>query len=190
MAIDFYQSRDSSRSKPAPWGSVRSGSAAGCFGLRCLFLVVVVSRPGPDASFFFVLRKRFLNLGGRCRTADQAFAYLTLAPPRPGNGIPHHQTSDECVARCVGNQRVFPMLQDGMDDSAGFPGDALDEADSLEVTIASAECADCGGLRYSLRRYGFQSFFPDMPCMKRVYRDRKASFHWSAARNKERFSSR
>ena len=29
-----------------------------------------------------------------------------------------------------------------------------------------------------------------MPCMKRVYRDKKASFHWSAARNKERFSSR
>ena len=33
-------------------------------------------------------------------------------------------------------------------------------------------------------------FFPDMPCMKRVYRDKKASVHWSAARNKERFSSR
>ena len=31
--------------------------------------------------------------------------------------------------------------------------------------------------------------FPDMPCMKRVYRD-KASVHWSAARNKERSSSR
>ena len=23
-----------------------------------------------------------------------------------------------------------------------------------------------------------------MPCMKRVYRDKKASFHWSAARKK------
>ena len=32
--------------------------------------------------------------------------------------------------------------------------------------------------------------FPDMPRMKRVYIDKKASFHWSAARNKERFSSR
>ena len=32
--------------------------------------------------------------------------------------------------------------------------------------------------------------FPDMPCMKRVYRDEKALFHWSAARNKERFSPR
>ena len=29
-----------------------------------------------------------------------------------------------------------------------------------------------------------------MPCMKRVYRDKKASVHWSAARKKERFSSR
>ena len=34
------------------------------------------------------------------------------------------------------------------------------------------------------------SWFPDMPCMKRVYKEKKASFHWSAARNKERFSSR
>ena len=32
--------------------------------------------------------------------------------------------------------------------------------------------------------------FQDMPCMKRVYRDKKASFHWSAARKKKRFSSR
>ena len=32
--------------------------------------------------------------------------------------------------------------------------------------------------------------FPDMPCMKRVYIDKKASVHWSAARKKERFSPR
>ena len=35
-----------------------------------------------------------------------------------------------------------------------------------------------------------ESDFPDMPCMKRLYRDKKASFHWSAAKNKECFSSR
>ena len=29
-----------------------------------------------------------------------------------------------------------------------------------------------------------------MPCMKRIYRDKKASVHWSAARKKERFSPR
>ena len=34
------------------------------------------------------------------------------------------------------------------------------------------------------------NLFPDMPCMKRVYRDKKASVHWSVARDKERFSSR
>ena len=33
-------------------------------------------------------------------------------------------------------------------------------------------------------------FFPDMPCMKRVYRDKQALFHCSAARNKAHFSSR
>ena len=32
--------------------------------------------------------------------------------------------------------------------------------------------------------------FPDIPCMKNVYRDKKASVHWPAARKKERFSSR
>ena len=29
-----------------------------------------------------------------------------------------------------------------------------------------------------------------MPCMNRVYKDKEASVHWSAARDKERFSSR
>ena len=37
--------------------------------------------------------------------------------------------------------------------------------------------------------FGFDKF-PDMPCMKRVYTDKKASFHWSAARKKERSSTR
>ena len=31
---------------------------------------------------------------------------------------------------------------------------------------------------------------PDMPCIKMVYRYKKASFHWSAAKNEERSSSR
>ena len=139
-------------------GLVRSGSAAGCVGLRCLFLVVIVSRPGPDARFFFVLRKRSLNLGGRCRAADQTLASVTLVSLHPESGIPDRLTSDECVSPCVGSQLVFPPLQGGMDDSAGFPGDALDEANTLEVTVASAECADCGGLRYSLCRDDLQSF--------------------------------
>ena len=32
--------------------------------------------------------------------------------------------------------------------------------------------------------------FSDMPCIKKVHRDKKASVHWSAARRKKRFSSR
>ena len=32
-------------------------------------------------------------------------------------------------------------------------------------------------------------FFPDMPCMKKVYRARKASVHWSAAGYEDSFSS-
>ena len=96
-AIDFFRNRDSSGSEPAPWGSFRSGSAASCVGLRCLFLVAIVRRPGPDANFL-VLRKRFLNLGGRCRAADQTLASLTLVPLCPGSGIPDSLISGECVA--------------------------------------------------------------------------------------------
>ena len=32
--------------------------------------------------------------------------------------------------------------------------------------------------------------FLDVPYMKRAYRDKKASVHWSAARNEERIGSR
>ena len=118
---------------------------------------MVVSRPGPDAGFFFVLRKRSLNLGGRCRAADQILVSLTLVSLRPESGIPDRLASDECVSPCVGSQ-VFPPLQGGMDDSAGFQSDALDETDTLEVTVASAECADRGGLKYSLRGDDLTSF--------------------------------
>ena len=41
-------------------------------------------------------------------------------------------------------------------------------------------------------RFGFDTFevYPDMPCMKRVYRDKNATVHWSAIRNDERPWSR
>ena len=34
------------------------------------------------------------------------------------------------------------------------------------------------------------SFFPDMPCMKRIYKDKKATFHWPAAKKEARSQSR
>ena len=80
-------------------------------------------------------------------------------PLRPESGIPQRLIPNECVFSCVGSQLVFSPLQRGMDDSTGFPEDALDEADTLEVTAASTECADCGGLRYSLRRDDLQSYW-------------------------------
>ena len=39
-------------------------------------------------------------------------------------------------------------------------------------------------------RSPISKLFPDMPRINRIYRDKKASFHWSAARNKARSSSR
>ena len=47
-----------------------------------------------------------------------------------------------------------------------------------------------GGTGRYITRGGRKALFPDMPCMKRTYRDKKASAHWSAARNEERPSSR
>ena len=47
-----------------------------------------------------------------------------------------------------------------------------------------------GGQFFQARTNQFLCEFPDMPCMKRVYRDKKASVHSSASRNEERFSSR
>ena len=94
LAIDFFRGRDSSGSEPAPWKPVRSGSAAVCAGLRCLLLVVIVSRPGPNARLFFVLRMGFLNLGDRGSAADQTLASKTLVPLRPESGIPDRLTSD------------------------------------------------------------------------------------------------
>ena len=51
--------------------------------------------------------------------------------------------------------------------------------------------ADEGDLmKKTMYQDGTRRSFPDMPCMKRDYKDKKATAHWSAARNKERFSSR
>ena len=77
---------------------------------------MIVSRPGPDARFLFVLRKRFLNLGGRARAADQTLDSVTLVPLRSESGIADRFTSDECISSCVGSQPVFSPLQGGMDD--------------------------------------------------------------------------
>ena len=35
-----------------------------------------------------------------------------------------------------------------------------------------------------------KNLFPEMPCMKRAYKDKSASVHWSAARNEESSWSR
>ena len=37
---------------------------------------------------------------------------------------------------------------------------------------------------------GRKTFFRDMPCTKKFYKNKYTSVHWSAARNEERFSSR
>ena len=42
----------------------------------------------------------------------------------------------------------------------------------------------------SSSKHGQAISFPDVLYMKRVYRDKKASVDWLAARNEERFSSR
>ena len=91
--------------------------------------------PVPTLAASYFSEKRFLNLGGRSRAADQTLAFLTLDPLRPASGILVCRDLGEYTALFSWHQR-----------------EALDEADTLEVTVASAECAGCGDLRYSLRR--------------------------------------
>ena len=56
--------------------------------------------------------------------------------------------------------------------------------EEIREEVGRVEVRGCG-------LFGFRNgLFPDMPCMKRVHRDKKASVHWLAARTKERFSSR
>ena len=60
-------------------------------------------------------------------------------PLRPESGILDRRNLGGCAV-------LFPRHQ----------GEALDEADTLKIAHASAECADCGGLRKVLapkRRY-------------------------------------
>ena len=57
---------------------------------------------------------------------------LTFDPLRLESGFLDYRNLGEYTALFSSHQR-----------------EALDEADTLKVTIASAECADCGGLRYS-----------------------------------------
>ena len=57
---------------------------------------------------------------------------MTFDPLRLESGFLDYRNLGECTALFSSHQR-----------------EALDEADTLKVTIASAECADCGGLRYS-----------------------------------------
>ena len=92
------------------------------------------SDPAPTLAASHFSEKRILNLGGRSRAADQTLAFLTLDPLRLESDFLHRRNLGECTALFSWHQR-----------------EALDEADTLEVTIASAECADCGDLRYSPR---------------------------------------
>ena len=59
---------------------------------------MIIRRPSPDANFFLVLRKRFLNLGGRSRAADLILAFLTLDTLCNESGIPDRLVLVECVA--------------------------------------------------------------------------------------------
>ena len=99
------------------------------------------SEPVPTLAASYFSEKRFLNLGGRSRAADQILAFQTLDPLRPASGI--------LVCRDLGEYTALFSWHER---------EALDEADTLEVTIASAECADCGDLRYSPRSDKYKIF--------------------------------
>ena len=87
-----------------------------------------------------------------CSRSDSCFGDCILLRP-------DRFSSDECVFPCVDSHLVIPPPQGGMDDATGFPEDALDEADSFEVTVASAACPECSGLKNWLRRHDLRFLF-------------------------------
>ena len=62
--------------------------------------------------------------------------------------------------------------------------------DGVLVCILSASRNEERLSSIGARRSARPLEFPDMPCMKRVYKDKEASIHWSADSNEERSRSR
>ena len=75
-----------------------------------------------------------------------------------------------------------------------FPGRTVLSASSPDrprpFALPCAPLRPAHGMFEFWTRQVCQRLFLDMPCMKRVYRDKQASAHWSATGNEERFSSR
>ena len=94
----------------------------------------MLADPVPTQTVAYFSKTRFLNQGGRSRTADQTPAFLTLNPLRPESGSLELLNLGQCAA-------LFSRHQ----------GKALDEADTLRIANPSTECADCHGYRYSPR---------------------------------------
>ena len=118
-------------------------------------------------------------LGGETRWRPTRARPLRCAPPDP--------TRPWCV-RVLDSTSILAERQ------LQCPGTA-----PLADICVRQNIADCGHwfsalpirVRTGLWGDGYIDVtFPDMPCMKRICRDKKASVHWSAARKKERLSSR
>ena len=79
------------------------------------------------------------------------------------------------------------MYADGVElvavQEEGFACALCLNSEEIREEVERVEVRECGLV-------GIRQIFPDMPCMKRVYRDNKASVHWSTASNEERSQSR
>ena len=140
---------------------LRAGRRAGCVpGTRelragrhagCTPKDVPVCTPENVPENVSVVRRETCRRRAVC--APGAHRMRALAGPAVRSGL-------SLLARVSQSSAVGPRAGGGTPgvDSTRFPNDALDKADALEVTVASAECADCGGLSYSLRGDDLQSF--------------------------------
>ena len=166
------------------------------------------------------LQSRFTSGGGECipvpDSAGSSYATAPPGDPPPGlAALPQVQPHDHGQDPPPPPDRMFPATE--RDRARGFEGpfsdfergalDKLHAQDDAGLPPNDDQDMDDGPLHITYTTAtqrpsrtapadphgdpsSSSSSFPDMPCMKRVYRDEKALFHWSAARNKERFSPR
>ena len=88
------------------------------------------------------------------------------------------QECAEAYEECRGDGIVVCIQSASRDESASHPAGYL-------VLLSNDRCIVKIGARRNT-----QGKFPDMPCMKKVYKDKWPSVHWSTASNEERSRSR
>ena len=105
---------------------------------------------------------------------------LCCSASAPAEFCPHN-----CVDNFLASRLTGTFVRNVKTQTSEFCASVSDRSALCSWLLTSGPTLFC-----ICKPFLFKACFPDMPCVKRVYRDKKASVHRSAARNKERFSYR